>query len=163
MKFRALFFLIFLSLSCKNADTDLANFTAKVIGIKDGDTIEVLLNNKPIRIRLADIDCPERSQPFGKAAKQYSSNFCFGKEVKIESSGEMDRYGRLIATVFINNRTLNSALLENGLAWHYKKYSDNDIYAALEIDARNRHVGIWSQPNPIAPWDWRKYKRSRNK
>jgi len=137
------------------------SFIAKVIGIKDGDTIEILKDQKPIVVRLADIDCPEKSQPFGSVAKIFVSDFCFGKEVTINSNGKFDRYKRLIATVIFDNVSLNKQLVINGYAWHFKKYSNNQEFAALEERARQNKVGLWAENNPTAPWDWRKSKAKK--
>lgn len=136
----------------------------KIIGIKDGDTFVVLISGQEQVVRLEHIDCPEKKQPFGSQAKKLASDLCFGRYVELKHNNKYDRNRRLIAEiVLLEGLNVNQELVRKGLAWHYKKYSDNDIYSALEIDARNRHAGIWSQPNPIAPWDWRKHKRSRNK
>ena len=131
-------------------------FQAKVVGIKDGDTFKVLYNNSEITIRLNHIDCPEKNQPYGKNAKWKASDLCFGKIVKIVSNGKKDRYKRLIAEVYFNNININKELVKNGLAWHFKKYSSDNDYAKLEIQARKLKVGLWQQSNPIAPWNWRK-------
>jgi len=135
-------------------------FKAKVISVKDGDTIEILFNGNPLKIRLAHIDCPEvrRSQPFGKAAKQFTSAMCFGQIVTIENENKFDRYKRLIAVV-INNKgqNINKELLKSGLAWHFKKYSRSLQYAELELQARRKHIGLWADASPIPPWNWRKH------
>jgi endonuclease YncB( thermonuclease family) len=137
-------------------------FTSKVIAVKDGDTIEVLFDGKPIRIRFANIDCPEirNSQPFGKAAKQFTSRMCFGETVTVLDEGKFDRYHRLIAVIVnAKGENINKALVKAGLAWHYKKYSTDAEYAALENVARQNKVGLWADNDPIAPWDWRNNKR----
>ena len=129
----------------------------KVIGIKDGDTFVVLIDGKEQVVRLAHIDCPEKKQPFGTKAKQFASDLCFGENVQLNHNNKYDRNKRLIAEVILNNGVnINKELVSNGFAWHYKKYSDNQDYVKLEIKARNKQVGIWSEPNPIAPWVWRK-------
>lgn len=134
----------------------------KVIEIKDGDTFVVLIDGKEQVIRLEHIDCPEKKQPFGTKAKQFVSDLCFGQFVKLNHKEKYDRNNRLIAEIIlINGININKELVTNGLAWHFKKYSDNQEYAELEVIARNNLIGIWSEPNQIAPWDWR--KKSRNK
>ena len=75
----------------------------------------------------------------------------------MKSEGKKDRYNRIIAEIILQDDTnLNKELVKNGLAWHFKKYSDNQEYSELEISARDKKIGIWSEPNPKAPWDWRK-------
>ena len=139
------------------------SFIAKVIGIKDGDTIEILKDQKHIVVRLADIDCPEKSQPFGSAAKKFASDFCFGKEVTIHSNGKFDRYKRLIATVIFVNVSLNQELVINGYAWHFKKYSNKQEFTDLEEHAKLNKVGLWVDNDPIAPWNWRKPKSKQDR
>ncbi len=133
----------------------------KVIGIKDGDTFIVLIEGKEQVIRLAHIDCPEKNQPFGKRAKQFASDLCFGKLVHLKHKNKYDRNKRLIAEVILSSgENVNRELVHNGLAWHFKKYSDNQEYAELEINARNNKLGLWIDPHPMAPWDNRKLHRS---
>jgi micrococcal nuclease len=131
----------------------------RVIGIKDGDTIELLVDGKPVTIRLFGVDCPEKSQAFGKAAKQYTSAVCFGKVARVEAKAKRDRYKRVLGVVYVGNVNLNEALLRKGLAWHYTQYSDNIVWARLEDSARIQRLGLWNDPQPMAPWLWRKAKR----
>lgn len=129
----------------------------KVIGIKDGDTFVVLIDGKEQSVRLEHIDCPEKKQPFGSKAKQFASDLCFGKYVQLNEKKKYDRNKRLISEIILNNGiNVNKELVKNGLAWHFKKYSKDNDYSELEINARNNQIGIWSESNPIAPWDWRK-------
>ncbi|WP_316738089.1 thermonuclease family protein [Pedobacter aquatilis] len=129
----------------------------------DGDTMEVLYQSQPIRIRLAHIDCPEKrnGQPFGNNAKKALSDLCFGETVKIESQN-YDRYKRLIAVVFNKKgQNINQEMVKQGMAWHYKKYSKDNTYAALESTAKIERIGLWKDANPIAPWVWRKPVRTK--
>lgn len=134
-------------------------FTGKVTAIKDGDTIEVLHDGKAVKIRLAHIDTPEMGQPYASNAKQFASNFCFKKVVTVIQTDKPDRYGRLIAVVHLDGKSLNSELVKAGLAWHFKKYSKDQTYADAEVEAKAQKIGLWSQPNPVAPWDWRDGQR----
>lgn len=134
-------------------------FQAKVVGVKDGDTIEVLYENNPIVIRLAHIDCPEikNHQPFGMAAKKFTANICFGQTVTVDNEGKFDRYKRLLAVIFNNqHKNVNKALVEAGLAWHFVKYSTDKSYDSLEAKARQNKIGLWADDNPTPPWLWRK-------
>lgn len=137
-------------------------FTGKVISVKDGDTMVVLFENKPITVRLEHIDCPEKNQPFGYKAKQFVSDFCFGKMVTLIGNGKRDRNGRIIGEIFYNNQNLGKELVRNGLAWHYKRFSKNSNYADLERIARKKKIGLWQEAKPIEPWNWRDYKRKTN-
>lgn len=133
----------------------------KVVGVKDGDTYVFLVDGRELVVRLAHIDCPEKNQAYGTAAKKFGSDMCFGKMVRLKHTNEFDRNQRLIAEIILpDGRNLNKLLVQNGLAWHFKKYSKDEEYARLEIRARNKKVGLWSQP-AVAPWEWRAQRRSK--
>ena len=151
-------FLILVSCNPKNGDSEKlpTNFEGKVVAIKDGDTYKIMCDGKERTIRLSHIDCPEKSQPFGKNAKQFASDLCFGQIAKVVSDGKTDRYKRLIAEVYVNEICVNKELVKNGFAWHFTKYSNNEEYAKLEKLARQNVVGLWQDIEPIAPWEWRK-------
>jgi endonuclease YncB( thermonuclease family) len=134
------------------------SLTGKVIGVSDGDTITILVDNQQIKIRLNGIDCPEKSQDFGQVAKQFTSDQCFGKTVTVITHGQ-DRYGRTLGEVILpDGKSLNQELVRAGLAWHYKKYSTDTTLADLEIAARNEKKGLWCQSDCVAPWEYRKHK-----
>jgi endonuclease YncB( thermonuclease family) len=160
MKIMNLIFLPFLLLlSCNNekVKTKLEKeIQGKVIKIKDGDTIDILFDGKPLTIRFAHVDCPEKKQPFGTVAKQFTADKCFGQVVTIQNENKYDRNKRLIGVV-INEQgeNVNKELLKAGLAWHYKKYSTDESYSELEIIAREAKVGLWVDNNVVPPWDWR--------
>lgn len=156
MKHLLKYFFLFFLVACNSSTAIPDNFNGKVVGIKDGDTIEVLYEGKSQTIRLVDIDCPEKKQAFGTKAKQFTSDFCFNKEVRVESNGKRDRYKRILGTVFADNKNLNEELVKAGLAWHYKKYSDKQTYANLENTARENRIGLWADINPTPPWNYRK-------
>lgn len=134
----------------------LAVFKARVIGVHDGDSITVLTSdNRQIKVRLEGIDCPELKQDFGQRTRQATSALCFGKEVRVQQTGK-DRYGRALAYVYVGDVCVNKELLKQGMAWHFKKYNSDSGLAALESDARAQKIGLWSQPNPTPPWEFRK-------
>ncbi len=141
-----------------HAVTDtLTAFEGKVVGIKDGDTFEILRNGQPENVRLSDIDSPESAQPFGKAAKKYASHLCFGKTVRVEPKKKRDRYGRILGTIYIDDTTnINAQMIAAGYAWRYK-YSRNKKYAAYQQAARESRLGLWADDKTaIDPWLWRK-------
>lgn len=140
----------------------LTVFEGKVIGIKDGDTFEVLYDSIPERVRLAEIDCPEKSQPFGKNARQYASDLCFGKLVTVTSSGKRDRYGRVVGTInTADGINVNESLINAGLAWHYTQYSKDESLTVLQDKAKSAKKGLWADKSPVAPWEWRKQHRKQ--
>lgn len=136
------------------------SFSGKVVGVTDGDTINVMHDGKAEKIRLNGIDCPESHQDFGNKAKQFASGLVFGKVVTVEVK-DIDKYGRTVGEVLLSDgRSLNRELVKAGYAWWYKKYSNDNSLGGLEIEARNAKRGLWADPKPIAPWDFRKGKRS---
>lgn len=139
------------------------NKSYKVIGVKDGDTVEILMNGKPQVVRLSHIDCPEKKQPFGNNAKQFASDLCFGKKVKLSTGWKKDRNKRLLAEIILSNgKNLNKELVKNGLAWHFKKYSKDNSYDDLEKQARKQKLGLWNDKIPTAPWEWRKSRKKNS-
>lgn len=149
--------LISFVFGCTQTEPDLL----KVVKIKDGDTIVVLTkDNQMVTVRLAEIDCPEKSQAFGQAAKQFTSNLCFGKGVKLQGN-EHDRYGRTIALVILENGTnVNYELVKNGYAWQYSQYSKNNpMLAGYQQQAQQQRLGLWQDTNPTPPWEFRKGER----
>lgn len=147
------------SLICLGQTTIPQAFEGRVIGVKDGDTIEVLYDSIPVRIRLAHIDCPESRQAFGSAAKKFLSELCYDRIVRVQQTDRPDRFGRTIAVIRIGDRNLNLAMVQNGMAWHFKKYSKDEQYASAEVVARESGIGLWAEPEPMAPWEWRRIGR----
>ncbi len=132
--------------------------SGKVIKIVDGDTFDLLMtNNQTVRIRLADIDAPEKRQDFGTVSKQALADYIFTKNIKVEYT-KLDRNHRIIGTIWINNENVNLKMVENGFAWHFKKYSTSKLFAKAEIRAKSMKKGLWVQNNAIAPWDFRHKK-----
>lgn len=151
MKYLYIFLLFF-------SNIVFAQIIAKVIGIKDGDTVVVLLEgNSQKTLRLAEVDCPENSQPFGKNAKQFTSDQIFGKQINFIET-DTDRYGRTIAKIYYNNKYLSAEIIKVGLGWWYYHYSDDKNLKMLEDEASKNKIGLWSDPNSIPPWEWRKLK-----
>ncbi|MCZ2223384.1 MAG: thermonuclease family protein [Chitinophagales bacterium] len=150
---KILLLLIFFAFFC------FSQTTAKVIGIKDGDTVLVLLgDNIQKTLRLAEVDCPEIGQPFGKNAKQFTSSQIFGKNIEFIET-DTDRYSRTIAMIYYDNgKYLSAELIKNGLGWWYYRYSNDENLGVLENEASNNKIGLWSDPNSIPPWEWRKLK-----
>jgi len=131
-------------------------FSGKVVGVSDGDTITVLHNGVGERIRIYGIDCPEKRQAFGSRAKQATSELVFGKEVTVMPHG-LDKYKRTIGDVkLLDGRMLNQELVREGMCWWYRKYAPTDTtLEKLEVGARAAKRGLWVELNPVPPWEWR--------
>ena len=131
-----------------------AEFSGRVVAVVDGDTIGVMRDGREVRVRLDGIDAPETRQEFSQRAKQFISDAVFGKTARVVQK-DTDRYGRIVARVFADGRDLSVAIVQAGLAWHFIKYSDDPVLAEAEANARTRTLGLWSQPRPIPPWEFR--------
>ena len=137
-------------------------FTGKVVAVTDGDTIKVLRAGKQVRVRLSGIDCPEKRQAFGNRAKRFTSDLVFAKQVTVKVM-DVDRYKRIVGEVILKDGTnLNHALVRAGLAWWYQRYAPGDHeLERLEKSARENKRGLWADPDPVPPWEFRKRRRKR--
>jgi len=130
-------------------------WSGRVCRVADGDTISVLHEGRAVKIRLYGIDCPEKHQAFGQKAKTFTSQMAFGKVVEVQPVTR-DRYGRTVAWVHVGGRCLNEEILRAGYAWHFKRFSGDPHLAELEGQARAARAGLWGDPSPVAPWEFRK-------
>jgi micrococcal nuclease len=129
------------------------SYKCVVIQVKDGDSIVITYGQE---IRLSHIDAPEWDQPWGEQASERVKELALNKRVTLKCIGK-DRYGRTLAEVTLpDGRILNHVLVEEGLAWHYRRYSNDRYYQQLELEARAKKRGLWSDPDPKAPWEWRR-------
>ena len=157
---RNIFGLVSLSASLCLTSLVAAAFTGPVVSVLDGDTIEVLHNTHPERVRLSGIDCPEKGQAFGNNAKHAASALAFGKEATIQTHG-YDKYKRTLGDVILSDGTnVNQELVQQGWCWWYRKYAPGDtVLEGLENEAREAKRGLWADPRPVPPWEWRKRTR----
>ena len=138
----------------------------RVVGVADGDTLTVLdADYVQHKIRLAGIDAPEKKQAFGNRSKQSLSDLAFDKTVTVETT-KRDRYGRQIGKVLVNGRDVNLIQVEQGMAWFYREYqreqsrNDRKLYESAEDAAKAQRRGLWLDPEPVAPWDFRTNRRN---
>ena len=143
----------------------------RVVGVADGDSVTVLDGKlEQHKIRLQGIDAPEKAQPFGQRSEENLSRLVFNKDVRVEWS-KRDRYDRIIGKVWVQPVTcptcamtldVGHAQITVGLAWWYRKYAgeqsaaDRGAYEFSEQEARAKGVGLWSHPDPVPPWEWRR-------
>lgn len=133
-------------------------YIGKCVGVSDGDTISVMKAGRAVKIRLEGIDCPEMGQDFGTRAKQFTSGMVYGKDVEVKEYNR-DIYRRTVARVYIGGQDVSLELVKAGLAWHFKKYSSDPVLAEAEVEARRGKRGLWSMPNPVPPWEYRRLHR----
>lgn len=155
----ALIFCAALVLAHPAAAADIAG---RVVGITDGDTLTLLTDQKEsIRVRLAEIDAPEKGQPYGARAKQALSELCFNQQVTA-AYVDTDRYGRTVARIRAVTLDINAEMVKRGAAWVYRKYARDPALLAIEEEARREGRGLWALPESERqpPWEWRALKRS---
>lgn len=130
----------------------------KVVKVSDGDTVTILTSDKTQhKIRLNDIDAPEKKQAFGNKSKDNLAKYIAGKTVTVEYQ-KKDKYKRVLGTIYYNNTDINLQQVKDGYAWVYKKYSNNQTYYKAEKVARDKRVGLWIDKNLLEPWEFRKKK-----
>ena len=161
LRMKELFCIIglFLSLSVQAEEV-----IGRVVGITDGDTLTVLdASHQQHKIRLMGIDAPERKQPFGERARQNLAHLAFAQEVSVQ--WRKKHRNRLIGKVLVNGVDVSLEQIRSGMAWWYEAYRkdqterDRNLYSAHEADARQSRIGLWQDPAPVAPWDWRRRRK----
>ena len=136
--------------------------TGTVVGIADGDTFTLLTGDKQqVKVRLSEIDAPEKAQPFGTRSKQFLSDLIFSKDVLVVQD-DIDRYGRLVGQVYVGNTHVNRKMVQEGYAWAYRQYLKDGTLLQDEQAAREAMRGIWSLPSTeqVPPWEWRRGERA---
>jgi endonuclease YncB( thermonuclease family) len=155
--------LIALLFCLVTAAVHAADITGRVVGVADGDTLTVLDNHKGLnKIRLHQIDAPEKKQDFGQRSKQSLSDLTYGKQVRVEVF-DTDNYGRTVGKVWVNGQDANLEQVKRGMAWVYVKYASDPAYFEAERAAKSGRVGLWNQPNPTPPWVFRHPERAQGR
>jgi endonuclease YncB( thermonuclease family) len=129
-----------------------------VIAVQDGDTLTLLVIHRQIKVRLADIDAPERKQAFGTRSRQSLTTICHGKSATVIETSR-DRYGRTVGHVTCAGIDAQAHQVSTGMAWVFDRYAppSSPLYA-LQDQARNARRGLWADPSPVPPWDWRRQR-----
>jgi len=146
-------FALILALLCSRA------YAGLVIGVADGDTLTVLSEGRQVKVRLANIDAPEKKQAFGARSKQSLAAMCFGRNAVLDGATR-DKYGRTVAVVHCGGVNANAAQVRNGMAWVYRQYNRDLALLDIEASARTSRVGLWSEPRPLEPWVYRKRRKA---
>ncbi len=155
--------VIFTILTVFSTSSESQTITGKVISVADGDTITILDKKyRQTKIRLYGIGTPEKGQPYGKAAKKFTSKLTYKEQAKVRQY-DKDRYGRTVGVVFVDGINVNEEIIRAGYAWQYQKYCKASFckdWLQLEKKARNSKIGLWKGVDPIPPWKWRKGARN---
>lgn len=127
-----------------------------VIGITDGDTVKIMgADAQPFKVRLKGIDAPERGQPYARKSKKALSDLIYKKQVKIRGN-KKDRYGRTLARLYVDDLDVSAEMVRQGAAWVYRKYTKDPILYAAEDEAKAHKRGLWTLPDPLPPWEYRR-------
>ena len=152
--------LVFLFLAAWGGVRANGVLQGQVVRIIDGDSLEIKTSSgDTLTIRLQGIDAPEPGQPFNNKARSVLSEMVFGRVVEVVIEGK-DQYERLLGQVYLGETWINRAMVREGMAWHYRYFSRDPLLAHSEIFARYSRLGIWSEPDPQAPWMFRHEKRA---
>ena len=154
---KRLFVSILIAFSCSFVYAQ--KFSVKVVSITDGDSFTAInADNLQLKIRLFGIDAPEKKQSYGNKSKEYLSSLIHGKNVMVDVQSK-DRYGRYLAYVYSpEGKDVSLLMIHEGMAWHFTKYDNNDVYEAAQNLAKKAKRGLWADPSPVAPWDFRSNK-----
>lgn len=134
-------------------------FNVKVVSITDGDTFTAINNdNLQLKIRIWGIDAPEKKQAYGSKSKDFLASLIFGKNITIDVQSK-DGYGRYLAYVYSpEGKDVSLLMIHEGMAWHFTKYDNNSVYEEAQVVAQKAKRGLWADPSPVAPWDFRSNK-----
>jgi len=147
--------LICAALFCINGLAYAAEFTGKVIAVLDGDTLLVMRGGHPVKVRLAEVDAPEKAQPYGIASQKSLAEMVMGKQIQVASRA-VDDYGRMVATVSIDELNVNYEQVRRGMAWEYSRFHSNRELMALQREAQQAKRGLWAGADAVEPSQWRK-------
>jgi endonuclease YncB( thermonuclease family) len=131
-----------------------AELAGRVVAVADGDTLTVLMGRQKVKVRLVEIDAPEKAQPFGSRSRQALAELCFQKLARIVDKGK-DRYGRTLGRVYCAGVDANAEQVRRGMAWVFDRYATDASLYAIQDDAKAARRGLWADPRPFPPWVWR--------
>lgn len=136
------------------------DLVGQVVSVHDGDTLTLLLDRRQVKVRLAAIDAPELGQAFGHPSRAELARMCAGHPATVSAEGA-DRYGRTVGTVSCQGIDANANQVRTGMAWVYRQYAPagSPLYQ-LETDARTARRGLWTDTDPVPPWEWRAARRT---
>lgn len=149
--------LLAIWIACLTVPSYAQTVIVQVVGVLDGDTVLVLDEHKTVqfKVRLDQIDAPEKAQPYGQVAKLFLSDLIYKKRISLLRKGQ-DRYGRTIGEISLNGENINLRMVREGYAWAYRQYVTDQRYIKAEQQAAQLKKGLWLDPNPTPPWLWRR-------
>jgi len=152
-------FGIFCLILSVNLHAYAADLTPKITYFYDGDTVKIKDALSEYKLRLTDIDAPERNQTYGKTARRALIKLCQNADIKVYITGT-DKYQRKLGKLVCNTQDASIYMLKNGHAWFNRRYSMDYTLDIIEQESRRNKLGLWKRKNPVPPWQWRqKYQR----
>lgn len=133
----------------------IGQISGEVVAVKDGDTLVLLSEGRPVTVRLSRIDAPEKGQPYGTAAKERLAELVFKRHCTVTETS-LDRYGRTVGQVYCDGVDVNCAMVADGLAWQFRRYDKSEYLERYQQSAKQLKRGLWAEPNPTEPWVWRR-------
>jgi endonuclease YncB( thermonuclease family) len=130
------------------------NWSGRVVGIRDGDTLTILREGRGVSVRLDEIDAPELGQAYERQSRQSLAGLCFGRIADVREQGQ-DKYGRVLGRVSCSGTDVNAEQVKRGFAWFYAQYGKDFSLREFESSARARRVGLWAESDPVPPWAYR--------
>jgi len=134
----------------------------RVTHVADGDSLSVCIEHREVRVRLVNIDAPEYQQPFGMESRKSLAELCESKQARVDWAKE-DQYGRKLGTVYCGGVDVNAEQVRRGLAWVSSLDKPEPLFYAAQRSARESRLGLWSDPDAVPPWEWRRAHRSAAK
>jgi micrococcal nuclease len=133
----------------------LPAFSAEITYFYDGDTVKINDNGAEFKLRINDIDAPEKNQSYGKKSRRALMQLCESGEFKATITGQ-DKYGRKLGKLVCHGEDASLYMVQNGYAWFYAHYSNDGNLAFAQQEARNKGLGLWHAKQQTEPWIWRK-------
>jgi endonuclease YncB( thermonuclease family) len=160
---RRIYAIAFLALFCLSLQAHAHTLQVLVVEVQDGKTLIVENTNRRFKVILKAADAPELDQPAGDVARQHLADLVLNKPVAVEITG-MVNGSHVIARVFTTECDISLQMIRDGVAWYDRSYekelseAERRLYAESEQAARSEHRGIWEDPQPVSPWEWRQAK-----
>lgn len=132
----------------------------RIVRVSDGDTVHAMIDGRAVRVRLASIDAPESGQAFGDRSRRALADMVVDRDVELQQVGT-DAYKRPLVVLVVDGVSINAELVRLGWAWVFRRFSNDAALIALENTARKSRWGLWVDPDPVAPWEFRRLARSR--
>ena len=133
----------------------LPAFAAEITYFYDGDTVKIIDAGYEYKLRITDIDAPERNQAYGKKSRRALMQLCSGVNIYAVLGG-IDKYGRRLGKLRCNNQDVSTYMIQNGHAWFNERYSMDGSLLYQQQQARTNKLGLWKSKKPMQPWVWRK-------